>query len=91
MAIMADLITDIEDIIDYLVFIRYGIVYDRIIPVDKIISELKEATINMDRGYFPFKIQAGNWTVIREYMTISAYYDNPAVYTIVTSLGRFYI
>jgi len=57
-AIMSDLIRDAENIIEYLTYIRQGTMHPpKLMPIDVIIQQLKEATQQIPQGlYFPFKI-----------------------------------
>ncbi|XP_071578018.1 uncharacterized protein [Temnothorax nylanderi] len=82
-AMIADLTTDINDITDYLTYAKNNILITRVLPMENIIAELKEATVHLARGLnFPFKIQIGNWNTIQKYIDVSAYYDKANVYTI---------
>jgi hypothetical protein len=82
-AILNDLTTDINDITDYLTHANHNILLTRVLPIEKIIVELREATAHIDRGLnFPFKIQAENWNSIQKYLNVNAYYDNSNIYTI---------
>ncbi|XP_071579737.1 uncharacterized protein [Temnothorax nylanderi] len=82
-AILADLTTDINDITDYLTYAQNDILLTRVLPLENIVVELKEATSHLTRGLnFPFKIQTENWNTIQKYVVVSAYYDNANVYTI---------
>ncbi|XP_024885827.1 uncharacterized protein LOC112463592, partial [Temnothorax curvispinosus] len=84
-AIMNKLINDVEDVLAYLTYSKSGIVLVRLLPLENIITELREATTHLSQGaHFPFKIQTENWNKIQEFMEINAYYDNPNVYTILT-------
>lgn len=83
--IMADLISDTTDIIDYLTFAENGLISTRLLPIEEIVAELKEAASQLSRGqHFPFKTQTEDWNVIRRHTTINAFYDPPFVYTILT-------
>ncbi|XP_077282357.1 uncharacterized protein LOC143908537 [Temnothorax americanus] len=82
-AILNDLTTDINDITDYLTHAKHNILLTRVLPTEKIIVELREATSHIDRRLnFPFKIQAENWNSIQKYLDVNAYYDNSNIYTI---------
>ena len=62
-AILADLTTDINDITDYLTYTKNNILITRVLLIDNIIAELKEATSHLTRGlHFPFKLQTENGT-----------------------------
>jgi len=43
-AIMTDLIRDTENIIEYLTYIKQGAMHPKLMPIDAIIRQLKEAT-----------------------------------------------
>jgi len=80
--IMNDLSQDIENFIDFLTNTASGLIMTRLLPLEKIIKELKEAATHLTKGlHFPFKIQIENWRTIQKYMTINAYYDRPTIYT----------
>jgi len=53
---MTDLICDIENIIEYLTYIRQEAMHPKLMPIDDIIRQLKEATQQIPQGlYFPLK------------------------------------
>jgi len=55
----------------------------RLIPIEKIVVELREAATQLTKGlHFPFKIQLENWCTIQKYIKINAYYNRPDIYTI---------
>jgi len=59
-AITIDLI-DAENILDFLAYTKEGVIMTRLIPIEKIIAELKEAAGQLTKGlHFPFKIQLEN-------------------------------
>jgi len=73
--IMADLIKDVENIIDFLTHTASGLV-TRLLLLEKIIAELREAVTQLAKGlHFPFKVQIENCQTIQKYTTINAYYD----------------
>jgi len=79
---MADLTQDIENSIDFLTNTASALIIIRLLPLKKIIKELREAATHLKKGlHFPFKIQIENWRIIQKYMTINAYYDRPTIYT----------
>jgi hypothetical protein len=83
--ILNELTKDIDDITDYLTYAKHNILLTRVLPIEKIIVELREATSHVDRRLsFPFKIQAENWNSIQKYLDVNAYYDNSNVYTVLT-------
>jgi len=64
-AITTDLIDDTENILDFLAYTKKGVIMTRLIPIEKIIAELKEAVAQLIKGlHFPFKIQLENWCTI---------------------------
>jgi len=83
MTIMTDLIDDTENILDFLAYTKEGVIITRLIPVEKIVAELREAAAQLTKGlHFPFKIQLENWCTIQKYVQINAYYDQTDIYTI---------
>jgi len=70
----SDLIDDTENIMDFLAYTKDRII-TRLIPIEKIVAELRKATAQLTKGYFPFKIQLENWCTIQKYIKINAYYD----------------
>jgi len=80
--ITTDLIDD-ENILDFLVYPKEGVIMTRLIPIEKIVAKLREAAAQLTKGlHFPFKIQLENWCTIQKYIKINAYYDRPDIYTI---------
>jgi len=80
--IMSDLTQDVENSIDFLTNTASGLITTRLLPLEKIIKELKEAATHLTKGlHFPFKIQMENWRTIQKHMTINAYFDRPTIYT----------
>jgi len=58
---MADLTQDIENSIDFLTNTVSGLIITRLLPLKKIIKELREAATHLTKGlHFPFKIQIKN-------------------------------
>jgi len=81
--ITTDLMDDTEDILDFLAFTKEGVIMTRLIPIEKIVAELREAATQLTKGlHFPFKTQLENWCTIQKYVKINAYYDRPDIYTI---------
>jgi len=67
--IMADFTQNIENSINFLTNTASGVIITQLLPLEKIIKELREAAIHLTKGlHFPFKIQ--NWRTIQKYMTI---------------------
>lgn len=82
-AIVTDLIRDVENIIEYLTYIRKGAMHPKLMPIDSIITQLREAAPQLPQGlYFPFKVHAEDWLAIEEHTAISAYCDQMNIYTI---------
>lgn len=83
-AIIKDLIIDITDIIAHLTSVKSGIINIRLIPIEIIIDNLKEIATQVPQGtHFPFQIAQENWGIIEKFLTISAYYDNENIITII--------
>lgn len=81
--ILIDLQQDIQDIINFLTQIQNEILNPKIIPIEKVISELKEATLHIPQGtQFPFGPNIEEWNIIRKLITVSAYFDNTNIYII---------
>jgi len=79
--IMTNLINDIEDVIDFLTYTKHGIILTHLLPIEKIMTELREASTLLTNGlHFPFKIQTMNWRIIQKYVAISAHYNHPKIY-----------
>jgi len=79
--IMTDLINDIKDVIDFLTYTKDGIILTHLLPIEKIIAELREAsTLLTDGLHFPFRIQITNWRTIQKYISISAHYNPHRIY-----------
>jgi len=79
--IMTDLINDIKDIIDFLTYTKHQIILTHLLPVEKIITELREASTLLTNGlHFPFRIQDTNWRIIQTYVTVIAHYNHPKIY-----------
>jgi len=71
--ITIDLIDDTENILDFLAYTKEGVIITRLIPVEKIVAELREAAAQLTQGlHFPFKIQLENWCTIQKYVQINA-------------------
>ncbi|XP_011870440.1 PREDICTED: uncharacterized protein LOC105563446 [Vollenhovia emeryi] len=84
-AAISDLTNCAKDALEYLSHSRVGVVLSYLIPLENIIAELKEAAGYQSGGlHFPFKVQIEQWNTIQKYLKISAYYDAPYVYSILT-------
>jgi len=55
-AITTDLIDDTENVLDFLAYMKEEVIMTRLIPIKKIIAELKEAVGQLTKLHFPFKI-----------------------------------
>ncbi|XP_070531350.1 uncharacterized protein [Cardiocondyla obscurior] len=80
-----DLLTDIQDTIDFISWTKKGIINTRLLPIDKIITELLHATIQLPEGsQFPFDTNPKNWNQIEKYISITAHYrDHNALMIII--------
>jgi len=47
---MTDLINDIEDIIDFLTYTKDGIILTHLLPIEDIMTELREASTLLTNG-----------------------------------------
>jgi len=57
MMITTDLIDDTENILDFLAYTKEGVIMTRLIPIKKIVVELREVAKQLTKGlHFPFKI-----------------------------------
>jgi len=82
-AVIADLIRDAENIIEYLTYIKKGAMHPKLMPTNDIIAQLKEATPQLPQGlYFPFKVHAEDWLAIERHTEITVYCDKTNIYTI---------
>jgi len=82
-AVITDLIRDAENVIEYLTYIQKGSMHPKLMPINEIIAQLKEATQQLLQGlYFPFKVHAEDWLAIERYTEITAFCDKTNIYTI---------
>jgi len=82
-AVITDLIRDAENIIEYLTYIQKGSMHPKLMPINEIIAQLKEATQRLPQGlYFPFKVHAEDWLTIERHTEITAFCDKTNIYTI---------
>lgn len=82
-AVIAELIRDAGNIIEYLTYVRQGTMHPKLMPVDDIMEHLKDATQQLPQGsYFPFRVNKEEWLTIEELATIRAYYFKEQIYTI---------
>lgn len=83
-AIIKDLTNDLMDIIAHLTNAKKEIIDIRLLPIESILDNLKETASQIPQGtHFPFQISAENWRTIEKFLTISAYYDNTNIFTII--------
>lgn len=83
-SIIKDLTNDITDIIEHLTSAKKGMINIRLIPIENIIANLKEIASQIPQGtHFPFQISAENWITIEKFLTVSAYYNNANIFTII--------
>ncbi|XP_011860338.1 PREDICTED: uncharacterized protein LOC105557648 [Vollenhovia emeryi] len=82
-AIINDLTRDVTDTLDYITCIKEGKLHPRLIPIETIITNLKNAAINLPQGlYFPFNLRQEEWLDIEKITKITAYCDGPTIFTI---------
>jgi len=82
-AILTDLTNDVNDIIDFITHTKNGAILTHLLPIETIITELKEATTLLTSGlHFPFRVQTTNWRIIQKYIVTSAHYNYPNIYII---------
>jgi len=51
-AVIMDLIRDAENIMEYLTYIQKGSMHPKLMPIDEIIAQLKEATQQLSQGLY---------------------------------------
>jgi len=77
--IMTDLTNDVKDIIPFMTYIKNGAILTHLLPIETIITELREATTLLTSElHFPFRIQTANWRIIQKYIVTSAHYNYPS-------------
>ncbi|XP_032678241.1 uncharacterized protein LOC116850608 [Odontomachus brunneus] len=82
-ALLNDLIRDQNDIVNYLDNIQLGNLPINLTPINSIVSQLQEVAIHLPKGTrFPFTPKTENWLEIKKFLTISAYYKNKNIFTI---------
>lgn len=82
-AMIADLIRDAKDVIEYLTYVRKGTMHPVLTPISDIITHLKEAAIQLPHGlYFPFEIRNDEWLALEEYIKITAYREGSIIFTV---------
>jgi len=81
--ILTDLTNDVNDIIDFMTHTKNGAILTHLLPIEIIITELKEATTLLTSGlHFPFRVQTTNWRIIQKYIVTGAHYNYPSIYII---------
>jgi len=74
--ILTDLTNDVNDIIDFMTHTKNGAILTHLLPIETIVTELKEATTLLTSGlYFPFRVQTANWRIIQKYIVTGAHYN----------------
>jgi len=59
--IVTDLTNDVNDIIDFMTHIKNGAILTHLLPIETIVTELREATTLLTSGlHFPFRVQTAN-------------------------------
>ncbi|XP_071629501.1 uncharacterized protein [Temnothorax longispinosus] len=82
-AVITDLIRDVENILEYLACIRKGTMHPKLMPVEDITWQLKAASQQLPPGsYFPFRVHLKDWFTIEKHTTIKAFYKNNQIYTV---------
>ncbi|KYN20509.1 hypothetical protein ALC57_07136 [Trachymyrmex cornetzi] len=81
-AIMTDLTVDVCKTLDYLAYSKEGLIPTRLLPLEPIIIDLREAASQLTKGlHFPFQVKVENWSTIQKYMSINAVYFNSHIFT----------
>ncbi|KYM97337.1 hypothetical protein ALC62_11981 [Cyphomyrmex costatus] len=81
-AILTDSTADIDKTLDFLAYSKDGIVPTRLLPLENIIMELREAATQLTKGlHFPFQIKLENWDTIHKYVAINAIIINNVIFT----------
>ncbi|KYN29453.1 hypothetical protein ALC57_01120 [Trachymyrmex cornetzi] len=82
-ALTDDLLRDATETIDYINYIKEGILHPTVMPIEDIIVNLKEAITGLPKGlYFPFNLNIAEWVIINKITKINAYYNHNNIYTI---------
>jgi len=68
--IVTDLTNDVKDIIDFMTYTKDGVILTHLLPIETIITELREANTLLTSGlHFPFfRVQTANWRIIQKYI-----------------------
>jgi len=87
-AVIADLIRDVENIMEYLTHIQKESMHPKLMPIDGIIAQLKEVTQQLSQGlYFSFKVHAEDWLAIERHTKIIAFCNKTNIYAITLSVN----
>ncbi|KYN18247.1 hypothetical protein ALC57_09440, partial [Trachymyrmex cornetzi] len=82
-AIITDILQDINCISEHLTFVKEGKLHPGITPINEIVTSLKEAQLHLPQGpHFSFRTLESNWLEIEKCITVSTYYDEPNIHTI---------
>ncbi|KYN09450.1 hypothetical protein ALC57_18439 [Trachymyrmex cornetzi] len=83
LAILTDLLTDVDKTEDYLVTAQHGILRTNYLPLEHIVKELREVASQLTKGlHFPFQIKLENWHAIQKHMLINAFVMDNDIFTI---------
>lgn len=82
---ITDLIRDLEDITEYLLYAKNGMLHPRLTPTRNIIDQLKKTIPHLPPGtHFLFAVGLENWFKIEKLITINAYRSDLKIFTIIT-------
>ncbi|XP_011707608.1 PREDICTED: uncharacterized protein LOC105462603 [Wasmannia auropunctata] len=82
-ALAENILRDTADTLDYLTYLKEGILHPRVTSVSQILTSLKEAATNLPQGlYFPFSLQGEDWITIEKIATMTAFCDSTNIFTI---------
>ncbi|KYN12203.1 hypothetical protein ALC57_15635 [Trachymyrmex cornetzi] len=83
LAILTDLLTDVDKTEDYLVTAQHGILRTNYLLLEHIVKELREVASQLTKGlHFPFQIKLENWHAIQKHMLINAFVMDNDIFTI---------
>ncbi|XP_070528441.1 uncharacterized protein Ttll5 isoform X3 [Cardiocondyla obscurior] len=83
-ALIKTMINNVYDVTDFLTHAKADIINLRILPLERLIIELREASGHLKGGnHFPFRVNEQSWNDIQKYAEISAYYKKNAIVTII--------
>lgn len=82
-AMVTTLIREIEDTVEYVLYLKNGMLHPRLAPIEQIMDQLKKTILHLAPGmHFPFKIDTQNWLEIEKFVTISAYRSKSKIFTV---------